>query len=279
MLRLGTNRFLESGSQPRSIRRKTRIETTGSCQDPQILAFTLIELLVVIAIIAILAAMLLPALANAKAKAYRAQCVSNQKQLGLAITLYTGEFSQTFPSTSLNGAGSDELYSGDIWGGKRGVDLTGDPILDYSNRLINPYLSAEAQVRTNSAGGMLVFKCPADTGALPGYYIERLPTVFDHTGWSYGYNAATNGAFNGLGLYNKKESDITHPARMILLDDFAVNVFYGNKRPFEYMYWHNRGVLGWGNMLFVDQHVEYKQATVNSPNFADGPTWTFVYNY
>jgi prepilin-type N-terminal cleavage/methylation domain-containing protein/prepilin-type processing-associated H-X9-DG protein len=68
----------------------------------QRLGFTLIELLVVIAIIAILAAILFPVFAQARAKARQAACLSNSKQLGLALYMYAQDYDETLPPETFN---------------------------------------------------------------------------------------------------------------------------------------------------------------------------------
>jgi prepilin-type N-terminal cleavage/methylation domain-containing protein len=108
------------------------------------LAFTLVELLVVIAVIAILAAMLLPALSRGKVKAQQVNCLSNSRQLALAVLMYADDYAETFPPSADYGA--PETLPERIWTAK-----------------VLPY-----------AGSTEVFSCPAVPGrAFPSNWAER----------------------------------------------------------------------------------------------------------
>jgi len=119
-------------------------------------AFTLIELLVVIAIIAILAAMLLPALSKAKQKAQGIKCMSNGKQLTLAWIMYNGDNNGNFcPNPVLNTANNPDWVLGLENPGVITPDNTDLTVLQ--NGLLWPY--------TKSQG---VYKCPADINSVAG---------------------------------------------------------------------------------------------------------------
>jgi len=137
--------------------------------------FTLIELLVVIAIIAILAALLFPVFASARAKARQTVCASNLRQAGLSIAMYAQDYDGLYPY-AVDPADRDTPQ---IWNAFPTFQAL-IPSLPWLHEVLQPYVKSKE-----------MFHCPGDTGIViedfTGLELDCLPTCFAKHGTSYLY--------------------------------------------------------------------------------------------
>ena len=208
-------------------------------------AFTLAELLVVIAVMAILAALLLPALASAKAKAKKTTCISNLKQLNLGIRMYADDHADVLPN-----AGSNSY-------------------LTYKE-LMKSYVG----LKGTSSAQDLVFACPADSyyfnDATAAYVAQGLHTQSYHDYSSYAFNGLNlltnylnmdeNGALPGVG--GLKLNSIKNPARTVLVAEWCGFFPYSwhGQKPADGPVINNARAM----LSFADGHADYTRMYWNS---------------
>ena len=220
---------------------------------PREAAFTLIELLVVVAIIAILAALLLPALQRARSKALQTYCVNNNRQADLAFQMYGDDNRETFP-----------LCQG--WQDSGGKDGKYDVFVAMTNRPLYRY-----------QGSPEIFHCPADKGDIfreanigdykctncyvqyGNSYLMEWAIDYIRTRRITGDINAPRGSDHGTSL---KSSDIARsPANKIIQGDWIWHVNRGwvNAKSI----WHNYKGTSLVIMAFGDGHASaYKFPTL-----------------
>lgn len=224
--------------------------------------FTLIELLVVIAIIAILAALLLPALSRAKAKGQSATCQNNLKQLTLGWLMYLHEHNDKLVP---NRDGPDPVTA--AWVSFPGSWVEGNAQLDLSTTNI------EKGVQFNYHRVTRIYRCPADLArATNGNVSVPATRSYMLNGWLNGPDIATNWP-----QFRTTYGSLREPGKVFAFIDSKTcdsGAFYirlaGWQPPDIWSNspgdWHNRGC----NLSFADGHVEYRHwRAPKSSNFDD----------
>jgi prepilin-type N-terminal cleavage/methylation domain-containing protein/prepilin-type processing-associated H-X9-DG protein len=192
-------------------------------------AFTLIELLVVIAIIAILAAMLLPALSKAKAKAQATNCISNEKQWVLAFVMFMDDNDGYFPYEGSAG----NIATGfnlEAW-----FNVTAEYVANPP--LYKLYEEGNPPVK----GSKSIFACPS-TRATPA-----TPPTVNKAFFMYGFNNRMDP--NGPDRW--RVSVVRQPTKTVMFTENSENEFPSTSGRFTPARHNDRAVLG-----FVDGHAE-----------------------